>query len=120
MQVENKNMPISNLTAAIIAARDDIVVNAGGPSQNGKYTGWITLGPEDRYRPLLNSEAIYNGLEEAKQAMQKLVDDIRAASENRRKTIMSDVQYGDKLDDDYMNVECSKCGRIYCDCDNKY
>lgn len=74
-------MSIPNLTALVIATRDDIVVDAGGPDKNGKYTGWITLGLEDRYRPLLNSEAIYDGVEEAKKAMQKIVDDIRTNSQ---------------------------------------
>jgi hypothetical protein len=48
---------MTNLTALIIATREDIVVDAGGPDSNGKYTGWITLGVEDRFRPLINSDA---------------------------------------------------------------
>lgn len=76
-------MPLSNLTAAIIAAREDIVVDAGGPDASGKYTGWITLGVEDRYRPLVNSEPIYDSKEAAKAAMQKIVDKIREDSKKR-------------------------------------
>lgn len=69
---------VSVLTAAIIQSRDDIKVSAGGPAENGKYVGWITLGEDDYYRPLLNSQPIYDSLEEAKEEMQKVVDDIRS------------------------------------------
>jgi hypothetical protein len=51
---------MTNLTALIIATREDIVVDAGGPDSNGKYTGWITLGVEDRFRPLINSDPVYD------------------------------------------------------------
>ncbi len=70
-------MPISRITAYIIGTRDDIVVSAGGPDGNGKWMGWITLGQEDRFRPLLNSEAIYNTSQEATEAMLKVVDEVR-------------------------------------------
>ena len=71
-------MGVSRLTAYTIANRDDIVVSAGGPCENtGKYVGWITLGEEDRYRPLLNSEPIYDTAEAAKTAMQGVVDELR-------------------------------------------
>jgi hypothetical protein len=60
---------ISRLTAMMIAEGENLIFTAGGPDKNGKYMGWITLG-EDRYcRPLLNSEAIYDSLETATQAM---------------------------------------------------
>lgn len=69
-------MPITNLTAMIIASRDDIVCTSGGPV-NGKYLGWITLGPEDRYRPLINTEPEYDTPEAAKAAMEAIVAEIR-------------------------------------------
>jgi hypothetical protein len=69
-------MPISNLTALIIKT-DDIVVTSGGPAANGKYVGWITRDLMDRYRPLVNSDPIYDTPELAKEAMQRFVDKIR-------------------------------------------
>jgi hypothetical protein len=67
---------VTNLTALIIATRDDIICTSAGPV-DGKYIGWITLGPDSRYRPLLNSDAIYNSHEEAISAMKELVDAIK-------------------------------------------
>ena len=72
-------MPISRHTALVIGTRgDDIKVSVSGPDEtNGKYTGWITLGEEDRYRPLLDSGPYYNTSEEALAAMKQLVEEIR-------------------------------------------
>jgi len=77
-------MPISARTAIIISY-SDVVVTATGPAEstdhpewNGKYLGWITLGEEDQFRPLLNSDPYYNTPEEAIAAMNKIVEDIRA------------------------------------------
>lgn len=36
------------------------------------------------------------------------------------RTIKCEVRTSGKLDDNDMNVECSKCGRRYCDCESKY
>jgi len=72
-------MGISRIAAYVIATRNDIVIDAGGPSAEGKWMGWITLGEEDRFRPLLNSEAIYETAEAAKQAMRETLDAIRRA-----------------------------------------
>jgi len=74
-------MGISRITAYIIATRSDIVISAGGPAENGKYVGWITLGQDDRYRPLLNSEPIYDTPEAAKEAMTKVVAEVKEAVE---------------------------------------
>lgn len=60
----------------IIASRDDINCTSAGPVE-GKYLGWITLGAEDRFRPLLNTEPHYNSAEEAVAAMKALVEEIR-------------------------------------------
>lgn len=70
-------MGVSRITAYIIATRDDIVCTQGGPAENGKFVGWITLGEDDRYRPLLNTEPIYDTPEEAVAAMKKEVADIK-------------------------------------------
>lgn len=69
---------VSTLTALILKTRDDIVCTAGGPTKDGKYVGWITLGVEDRFRPLLNSEPIYDSAEDATAAMRRTVEEIRA------------------------------------------
>ncbi len=70
-------MPISNLTAIIIQNRgEDVYADAGGPSENGKYTGWILL-KESRFHPLLNSEPVYDTFDEAKCAMEDLIMEIR-------------------------------------------
>lgn len=74
---------MTNLTAVIIATRDDIVIDAGGPTVQGKYTGWITLGVEDRYRPLFHSDPIYDSKDDAKAAMQQVVDEVRRESLER-------------------------------------
>jgi hypothetical protein len=70
-------MQISNLTSLIIASRDDIVATAGGPTDNGKFVGWITLGQLDRFRPLLNTEPIYNTKEEAVAAMKAIIEEFQ-------------------------------------------
>jgi hypothetical protein len=71
-------MGVSRLTAAIIQSRgDDVVCSYGGPVE-GKYVGWITLGPEDRYRPLLNTEPVYDTGDDAKAAMERVVAEIRS------------------------------------------
>lgn len=72
-------MGVSIITAYIIATRNDIVIAAGGPGPDGKFMGWITLGEEDRFRPLLNSEANYDTAEAAEQAMRDTVDELRRA-----------------------------------------
>lgn len=67
---------VSKLTLYEIAGNpDDIVVAAGGPNkENGKYVGWITRGSGHRYKPLINTEPIFDKPEEAKSAMQEIVD----------------------------------------------
>ena len=70
-------MGISRLTAYAIASNPDIVCTQAGPAENGKYLGWITLGKEDRYRALINTEPIYNTPEEAVAAMEQFVIDTK-------------------------------------------
>jgi len=75
-------MGIDKLTAYIIASREDIIITYGGPSKdNGKYAGWITLGEEDRCRPLLNTTAIYDTPVDAEKAMKDLVVEIKGIVE---------------------------------------
>ena len=75
-------MGIDRLTAYIIASREDIIITHGGPSKNnGKYTGWITLGEEDYCRPLLNSQDIYDTPKDAEEAMHDIVKKIKEAVE---------------------------------------
>ncbi len=69
-------MGISKYTALVIACQEDIQFSAGGPV-GGKYVGWITLGLEDRYRPLLNSAPIYDSSEEAIAAMKRLAEELK-------------------------------------------
>ena len=74
-------MPVSLLTALTIQNNPDVYCEVGGPAENGpekgKYVGWIMLG-RGRWRPLLNTEPIYNTKEEALAAMEKFVADIKA------------------------------------------
>ena len=72
-------MPVTRRTAFIIGSRDDIQVTSAGPAENGKYVGWITLGEEDRYRPLLDSGPMYDSPVEAEEAMRGVVQEIRKA-----------------------------------------
>lgn len=72
-----------NITAMIIATRDDLMFDASGkPSENGKYLGWISLPPEDNYRPLVNSEPIFDTKEAAVQGMKDVAAKIREHVEN--------------------------------------
>lgn len=66
-------MGMSRLTAYIISSNPDVRAAAGGPGENGKYMGWITLGEADRFRPLLNSKAIYDTKELAEEAMEEVI-----------------------------------------------
>ena len=63
-------MGLSLITALIEAS-------AGGPAENGKFIGWITLGPDQHYRPLINTDARYDSADEAKKAMEKLIEEIK-------------------------------------------
>lgn len=71
-------MGMNRLTALIIANNPTVKVSAGGPAKNGKYVGWITLGEEDHFRPLLNSDAIYETVEIAEEEMQKVITNTKA------------------------------------------
>jgi hypothetical protein len=69
-------MPITLLTTLIIATRPDIQITSAGPV-DGKYIGWITLGPEDCYRPLLDSGPRYDSHEAAMAGMREFVGDMK-------------------------------------------
>lgn len=72
-------MPIKGLTCAIIAIRNDIIVN-GSPHKNGKYVGSIISNG----KALFNTEPIYDTMELAIEAMTSVVERIRQASQERR------------------------------------
>jgi hypothetical protein len=67
---------VSILTALIIQ-ENDVVCDAGGPDANGMWMGWITFGAEKNFRPLLNTEAIYETKEDAVIAVTKIVAEIK-------------------------------------------
>ena len=65
---------ISRLTLYEIAGNsEDINVTFGGPDKNGKFCGWITRGPEQNYRPLVSTSAIFATSKAAESAMKELV-----------------------------------------------
>ena len=70
---------ISRLEAyEIVGNPDDIVIDAGGPDKKtGKFVGWITRGPGHNYKPLLNTQPIFDTRKQAKQAMRNLVEEIK-------------------------------------------
>ena len=70
---------ISKLTAYEIAGNpDDIVITYGGPDEKtGKFVGWITRGPGHNFKPLLNTDPIYDTPAQAKQAMKDMVAQIK-------------------------------------------
>lgn len=71
---------MTNLTALIIQTNDpkDIICDAGGPSKNGKWTGWISLYRDGEFHTdLCNTEAIYKTKKEAIKKMKELVKEIR-------------------------------------------
>lgn len=52
--------------------------------------GWITLGPDSRYRPLLNSEATFDTKELAIDTMKKAVAELKTAVAERDQGQASD------------------------------
>lgn len=69
-------MGITRHTALIIQA-NDVTCDAGGPSKDGKYAGFI-LFTSKNYRPLISTELVYDNSEQAIMAMQKIVGQIKA------------------------------------------
>lgn len=49
---------------------EDIVITHAGPTENGKYSGWITT-PEGR--PLINTQDIFDTAGDAEGHMRKIV-----------------------------------------------
>ncbi len=72
-------MGLSRLTAYEIAGNsDDIIATFGGPDKKtGKFLGWITRGPGHNYKLLFNTNPVYDSAEEAKGAMQTLIETIK-------------------------------------------
>jgi hypothetical protein len=71
---------LSNFTATIIASRTDLITDTHGPNKKGKFSGWITLGQADRFRPLVTSAYLFDSKDEAKLAMDNLIIEARAAT----------------------------------------
>ena len=69
---------ISVLTAWLLASRADVEISVGGPDARGLYAGWLTLGVEDRYRPLLSSEG-HASATAARACMEELLAAVRAS-----------------------------------------
>ncbi len=65
-------------TILALVGNDDLVVDCGGPTDDGKYVGWITFGPEKYYRPLVNSQPVYDSPEAAKFAMSGVLNAAQA------------------------------------------
>ena len=66
---------VSRLVAyEIVGNPEDIVITFGGPDKKTrKFAGWITRGEGHNFKPLLSTEPIYDTPEQAKQAMEKMV-----------------------------------------------
>ena len=68
-------MGISRITALRMGG-DGVYVDAAGPAENGKFSGWI-MARADRWDPLLNTEPIYDTVKDATAAMEKVLADVR-------------------------------------------
>ncbi len=70
---------MTRLTAMIIQTRgDDVKVDAGGPDDNGKWTGWINLYKAGEYdHALISTESIYNTREAAITAIEDVINKVK-------------------------------------------
>ena len=66
------------LLTALTIESNEVCVTHAGPHANGLFSGWITHTDEKRRGPILTSEPLYATPEEARAAMQAIVDQIRA------------------------------------------
>lgn len=67
---------VTLLTAFEITGNlDTIIVTYMGPDGNGKYTGIITRGEDHGFKTLISTKPVFDTAEEAKDTMQKVVDD---------------------------------------------
>lgn len=87
-----ENMGLSLMTALAIQ-NNDVTCDAGGPADNGKYVGWIMFD-EERWHPLLSTEATYPTAAEAKQAMLALVGNIKKADLSKQMAELSAIVDG--------------------------
>lgn len=70
-------MGISRLTAIAIQERDDLIITHSGPSDGGKYKGFIAL-PADQYcRPLVSTEPMFDSADAAELHMRNLMSRIQ-------------------------------------------
>ncbi len=86
-------MSISNYTALVIANNPNVGANVGGPSDNGKYVGWIEIKEtkKSKYHPLLNTEPIYDTKADALKAMQKTIDEIKSNKDEHFQQISKNI-----------------------------
>jgi len=68
-------MNISRITAMIIKG-NEVDCDSAGPDENGKFAGWISRMERGNYRPLLNTEPIYDSAEVAIKEMESIVKEI--------------------------------------------
>ena len=66
---------MTRLTAIIIKT-NVVRCEAGGPTDEGNFVGWI-MKDVKRWEPLIQTEAIYDSKEEAIAAMKDIVADVR-------------------------------------------
>lgn len=81
-------MGISLLTA--LSIQDNPVLAGSRQHENGKFSCVIMHGEEKRFRILLSSEAIYETTEEAVQAGQSVIDEIKATDLSAEKKELLD------------------------------
>jgi len=75
--VLERNKAMTNLTAMVIATNDSVRATFGGPDGKGFYLGFITLGPEENYRILLYTKAIYRSTDAAIHDMRHLIEETK-------------------------------------------
>ncbi|MDO8469534.1 MAG: hypothetical protein Q7S84_00755 [bacterium] len=62
------------LTLFTIAGNEDsIIIISAGPDENGKYSGWITHGPDEYCRPIVSTPPVFNTAAIAEEKMRALV-----------------------------------------------
>lgn len=70
-------MGISLLTALSIR-NNKVKIEVAGPDKNGKYSGWIShFEGNGHYRPDISTEPVYASKQEARKAMQTIINEIK-------------------------------------------
>lgn len=80
-----------SLLSALQIQNNKVRCEPAGPSKNNnKWAGWIMLDVE-KWRPIVNTEYIYNCKEEAIKAMEDMVKTIREADLTPQKEKLSNI-----------------------------